>query len=315
MTNGANGAGGRDEVRQKDRTSNKYAAKKAASERLAAQRAAQAKAERRRNVLVAGGSTLGVIIVVVVIVVVGLATKKNGKSSGSGNPVVAASSTVTSAISAAATGTLSQASPDFSTISGPPTTITGDPLTGSGGLPQVLYVGAEYCPYCAATRWPLAVALARFGTFDNLKTTYSSDSDQAGPHTPTLSFYKSSYTSQYIDFAGLEQEDGVGKPLETLTSAQSKIFESLGGGAYPFIDFGGKWMQKGSSFNPSVLKGMTPDEVAKTLTDSSSTQGKTIQAGADVFTAIICQIDGGKPSDVCTAPSVTAAAKALNGGK
>jgi hypothetical protein len=309
----ANGANGRDESRQKDRTSSKFAAKKAASERLAAQRAAQAKAERRRNVLVAGGSTLGVIIVVVVIVVVGLATKKNS-GGGSGNAVVGASSAVTEGISAAATGTLSQSNPDFSTISGPPTTISGDPLTGAGGKPQVLYVGAEYCPYCAATRWPLAVALARFGTFDNLKTTHSADND-VDPHTPTLSFHGSSYTSQYVDFVGVEQEDGARKPLETATSAQTKLFESLGGGAYPFIDFGGKWMQKGGSFDPGLLKGMTPDEVAKTLADPSSKQGKAVQAGADVFTAIICDIDGGKPTDVCTAPSVTAAAKALNGGK
>ncbi len=309
----ANGANGRDEVRQKDRASNKYAAKKAATERLAAQRAAQQKAERRRNVLVAGGTTLGVIVVVVVIVVVGLVTKKNSPGSGSGNPVVGASSVVTNAISTAATSTLSQASPDFSAISGPPSKSTGNPLTGSGGNPQVLYVGAEYCPYCAATRWPLAVALARFGTFDNLKTTYSSDSDQAGPHTPTLSFYKSTYTSQYIDFTGIEQEDGVGKPLETLTSDQNQLFTSLGGGGYPFIDFGGKWIQKGTAYDPAVLKGMTPDDVAKALTDSNSKQGKAVQASADVFTAIICEIDGGKPGDVCTAPSVKAAETALNG--
>lgn len=312
MTDGANGAKGRDD-RQKDRASNKYAAKKAASERLAAQRAAQQKAERRRNVLVAGGSTLGVIIVVVVIVVVGLVSKKSSTSTGSGNAVVGASSTVTNGISTAATSTLSQASPDFSTVSGPPSTITGNPLTGSGGKPQVLYVGAEYCPYCAATRWPLAVALARFGTFDNLKTTYSSDTDQAGPHTPTLSFHGSSYTSQYIDFTGVEQEDGVGKPLETLTSAQNQLFTSLGGGGYPFIDFGGKWIQKGSAFSPTLLKGMTPDDVAKVLADPNSKQGKTVQASADVFTAIICEMDGGKPSDVCTAPSVTAAEKAITG--
>ena len=314
MANGANGANGRDEVRQKDRASSKYAAKKAATERLAAQRAAQQKADRRRNMLVAGGSTLGVIIIVVVIVVVGLVTKKSSTSSGSGNPVAGASTTVTDGISTAATSTLSQTSPDFSTISGPPAKITGDPLTGSSGKAEVLYVGAEYCPYCAATRWPLAVALARFGTFDNLKTTYSSDSD-VDPHTPTLSFYKSTYTSQYIDFVSVEQEDGAQKPLESLTSDQDKLFQSLGGGSYPFIDFGGKWMQKGSSYDPAVLKGMTPDDVAKTLADTSSKQGKTVQAGADVFTAIICEIDGGKPSDVCTAPSVTAAETALNGSK
>jgi hypothetical protein len=306
-------ADGRDETRQKDRTSNKYAAKKAASERLAAQRAAQQRAERRRNVLVAGGSTLGIIIVVVVIVVVGLTTKKNS-SSGGANAVVGASSAVTSGISTAATSN-SSAKPDFSTISGPPKSITGDALKGADGKPQVLYIGAEYCPYCAATRWPLAVALARFGTFDNLKTTYSADNDQAGPHIPTLSFHGSSYTSQYIDFVGVEHQDGAGKPLESLTDAQNTLFENLGGGAYPFIDFGGKWMQKGSAFDPNVLKGMTPDDVAKAITDPSTKAGKTVQAGADVFSAIICEMDGGQPSNVCTASGVTAAEAALNGGK
>src|SRR5215471_17073708 len=40
---------------------------------------------------------------------------------------------------------------------------SGAPLT-SGGKPEMLYIGAEYCPYCAAMRWSMAVALSRFGT-------------------------------------------------------------------------------------------------------------------------------------------------------
>jgi hypothetical protein len=32
----------------------------------------------------------------------------------------------------------------------------------------MLYIGAEYCPYCAAERWPLVMALSKFGTFSNL---------------------------------------------------------------------------------------------------------------------------------------------------
>jgi hypothetical protein len=181
-----------------------------------------------------------------------------------------------------------------------------------GGQPQVLYVGAEFCPFCAATRWPLAVALGRFGTFSNLKTTYSSDTDQSGPHTPTLSFYKSSYSSQYIDFVGIENADGLHQPLEPLTAEQNKLFTNLGGSNYPFIDFGGSWAQSGTSFDPKQLKGMTPQQVASAIGDPSSKVGKTIRAGADVFTAIICQMDGGKPAGVCTAAGVQAAKAALN---
>jgi hypothetical protein len=61
--------------------------------------------------------------------------------------------------------------------------VTGAPLT-SGGTPRVLYVGAGFCPYCAAVRWPLIVALSRFGTFSGLSTTRSAVTDGAGHPEP-----------------------------------------------------------------------------------------------------------------------------------
>src|SRR6202043_382420 len=50
-------------------------------------------------------------------------------------------------------------------------------LTASDGKPEILYVGAEYCPYCAAQRWAVVTALSHFGTFSGLGTTTSSASD------------------------------------------------------------------------------------------------------------------------------------------
>jgi hypothetical protein len=290
------------------RTSTKFAAKKAATERIAAARAAQAKANRRRNLMVAGGSTLAVVLVVGVIVAVGLSTKKKTPSGG-GNPVVAASSTVTSGLAAASK--LTSVRPDLSTVTGPPAHLTGATLTGSGGKPQVLYVGADYCPYCAVTRWPLTVALSRFGTFRNLTTTKSAANDQAGPNTPTLSYHGASYTSQYIDFVGLEQQDGLAKPLDSLSAAQNSLFENFGKGQYPFVDFGGKWMQSGASSLPATLAGLSPEDVANDIANTTSKPGAMVAAGADVFTAIICQLDGGKPANVCTAAGVATAATAL----
>lgn len=299
----------REETRQKERTSGKYAAKKA-GERLAAERAAQQRAERRRNVMVAGSATLAVMVVVAVIVVIGV-THKSGSNqpAGGGNPVVAAPSTVVDALGNVPA---TNASLDFSPLkAGLPTAASGAALTRNG-KPEVLYIGADYCPYCAATRWPLAVALSRFGTFKNMSTTYSSDTDVA-PHTPTLSFHKVDYTSQYIDFVGLEQLDGAQKPLDSVTKEQSQLLTKLGGGAYPFIDFGGKWVQHGSLYDPTMLAGMTPDQVAQSLNDASKKPSATIQAGADVYTAIICKLDGGQPSDVCSAAGVKGAETQLNG--
>lgn len=295
--------------RSPERVSTKYAAKRAASERIAAQRAAAARRERRRNILVVSASVAAVLVVVAALVTVGVLSKKSGGAKA--NPVDPAPANVIEAIQAAAK--LTSTTPDFTTIAGPPTALTGAPLT-SGGKPEVLYVGAEYCPHCANTRWPLAVALARFGTFSNLKVTYSSNTDSPA-HIPTLSFYQSSYSSPYLVFVGKEQADGLGRPLESLTSSEESLFSSIGESGYPFIDFAGKWAQKGDVFVPTLLSGMTIDEVAKAMSDPSTKAGKAILSAADVYTALICEATGNQPSNVCNAPGVKAAADALHGGK
>src|SRR6266852_5220447 len=50
-------------------------------------------------------------------------------------------------------------------------------LTGPNGKPEIFYFGAEFCPYCAAQRWSLVIALSHFGTFSKLPETYSSNLD------------------------------------------------------------------------------------------------------------------------------------------
>ncbi len=95
---------------------------------------------------------------------------------------------------------------------------------------MITYVGAEYCPYCAAERWALAVALSRFGTFSNLSGTHSSSSD-VYPDTQTLSFYGSTYSSPYLTFQPVEEAtnqlvDGTYQTLQTPTAAESKLLAS-----------------------------------------------------------------------------------------
>jgi hypothetical protein len=69
----------------------------------------------------------------------------------------------------------------------------GPPLT-IGGKPAIIFVSEESCPFCAAERWPLAVALSHFGTWSHLGTTRSSATDLY-PNTATLSFRAARYTS------------------------------------------------------------------------------------------------------------------------
>jgi hypothetical protein len=72
------------------------------------------------------------------------------------------------------------------------------------GKPRVVYLGAEYCPFCAAERWGMVNALSRFGKFKDLKITTSSSTDIPA-RISTLSFYGSKYDSPYIARTGREQ--------------------------------------------------------------------------------------------------------------
>src|SRR5260370_41807585 len=44
-------------------------------------------------------------------------------------------------------------------------------LLGPRGKPEFCYMGAEYCPCCAAERWAVVVALSRVGTFSKVNQT------------------------------------------------------------------------------------------------------------------------------------------------
>src|SRR5579884_3553457 len=118
---------------------------------------------------------------------------------------------------------------DIGNVTTKPIYIPSQPaLNGPNGKPEFFYFGAEYCPYCAAQRWSMLVALSRFGTFQNLSITTSSASDVYAS-TPTFSFYGSSYSSSYIDFVSVEtttnQPDGNGGyvTLETPTADEQQI--------------------------------------------------------------------------------------------
>ena len=203
-----------------------------------------------------------------------------------------------------------------------PKQITAPALT-QDGKPRLLYVGAEYCPYCAAERWPITVALSRFGAFTNLGSTASSSED-VYPSTPTLSFHGATYTSQYLSFTGVEtttnkRQGNSYEPLDSLTSADNAIvtkynappYISGQGGAIPFIDIGGTFVSAGASYSPQLLAGKTHEQVAAALKNPSDPIAQAVDGSANVFTAAICQVTGGKPGNVCGSAGVKAAAASL----
>jgi hypothetical protein len=284
-----------------------------AREKIAAQRAAARRSEIRKRAYLAGGSVVAVVAIVLVIVFVGLHKSSGGGSSNIPVTGVALPASVSTNVTTVPASTLDTVGAGSLSSGLPIKPASGATLT-SGGHPEMLYIGAEYCPYCAAMRWSMAVALSRFGTLSPLHGIYSSSSD-VDAHTATLTFYKSSYTSNYLTFTPVENETVTKAPLQNTTSAQLALWQKYGsspqGLGYPFIDIGNKYVITGPTYDPAVLKGLTWAQIAADLHNPSSAVAKAADGTANLITAAICKMTNGQPGSVCTSAAVTKASAAL----
>ena len=276
---------------------------RSARERIAAQQAAARKAEQRRRMLLIGGAVGLVIVIVVGFIVIKSLSKPPKQAGGNVLPASVASeitSVPASTLAKVGTGGLGAAS----TL--PLKPITNKPLT-AGGKPDMLYIGAEYCPYCGAMRWAMAVALGRFGTFGPLHGIHSSSTD-IYPNTPTLTFRHQKYSSKYLTFTPIENENEQQKVIQNPTKAQQALwvkYDSTSQGVgYPFIDFGNKIVLTGPLYNPQVLHGMTWAQVASALKNPNSTVAKNVNGAANYLTASICKMTNNTPSSVCSAAPI-----------
>jgi uncharacterized protein DUF929 len=196
---------------------------------------------------------------------------------------------------------------------GGPTHIPGTPLR-QGGKPLVVYVGAEFCPLCAAERWAMVAALARFGTFHNLGATHSSSID-SDPNTATFSFHKATYSSNYLALNTVELTTnqvvgGRYKLLEKPTALEQRLSQKYDPNSIPFV-YMGNYIITSASYTPDILQGLTMPQIATAMRDPSTSISQAILGTANNITAAICTQTGGNPADVCSSSGVAAAAKRL----
>jgi hypothetical protein len=290
-------------------------------ERIAAQRAAERRAERRRRILIASGSIIAVVAIVVAFIVV-KANSKPPASSASNGPTGAALASVVSDLTTVPASTTDKIGNGGGLVTVTPKAVTnGTPLTANG-KPEMLYMGAEYCPYCAAERWAMIQALSRFGTFSGLSTIHSAAANGAGqaepyPNTPTFTFHGSSYTSKYLTFTPVESQTNIPDTasggyttLETPTKDQAALLAkydvppyvpSGSQGAIPFIYFGGKYIIAGASYSPQVLSGLSWSKIASEVKNNpNGNVAKAILGTANYITAAICKMTGNEPASACT---------------
>jgi hypothetical protein len=294
------------------RTGDRPKGKEAAKPGRSSRKARQAEAERRRRrTRRAGLGAVGLVLAfVALVVVVALLRPKPSSQPSTGAGVVGTAVQQVPESTLNAVGAGSGVTPPLALAANTP------PLT-QDGKPQVLYVGAEYCPFCAAERWPLIVALSRFGTFENLGATSSSATDTF-PNTQTFSFHGSTYTSDYVAFDGVETETNTGQALDQPTAAQQALFQQYDAapytnqpGAIPFLMIGNRYVTIGAEYDPSILQGMTREQIVAALSDPTSPVARSIDGAANTITAAICQTTGGKPANVCSSPTITQVAGTL----
>lgn len=261
------------------------------------------------------------VVVAIVGTMVGLSLQDRGGTVAA--PDLGGTAKVIDAVTAVPAGALDTVGAGQG-INTPAAIDVGAPAVTNDGKPEILYIGAEYCPFCASQRWPLVIALSRFGTFSRLGLTTSSASD-VYPSTPTLSFHGSTYSSDAISFVAVETEtnqlaaSGVGyEPLETLTAEQQQLMKTYDvppytsqAGSIPFLLIGNRFVISGSSYPPDVLQGKTWQQIASALSDPTTPIAKQVLAAANMLTAAICEFTDGQPSTVCTAPGVTSAVASL----
>jgi hypothetical protein len=216
----------------------------------------------------------------------------------------------------------------------PPQALKGQPAltaTNASGkkVPEIVYVGAEYCPFCAAQRWSTIIALSRFGKWTGLGNMSSSSTDYA-PNTPTFTFVNAKYASSYLVFKGAEEYTNIPDPatnfyttLQKPTAQETALIKKYDTpkyvkgmttsqiGSIPFITFGNKFLVSGASYSPTALTGLTRSNIAAGLSNATSPVTQAIIASANEQTAAICTLTNQQPGSVCTSAGVKAADKAM----
>jgi hypothetical protein len=269
----------------------KQSTAQSARQKIDTQRAAGRPVAARRRALVAGGSVVAVLAVVIALIMVRLTESPARASAATADAAVAREITSIPAatFNAVGTGTATGLRP-----------ISGQPELTLDGKPELLFIGGQYCPYCAAERWAIAAALSRFGTLTGLQFIHSSPTDSY-PDTPTLSFDQARYASRYLAFAGVEwysERPDAATPtgyayLQQPTPQQAALFAKYGG-AFPFVDIGNRYLVPEAQYLPSALAGLSWAQVAAAMRDPSSPVARDIDGAANMIAAAISTLTHGR---------------------
>ena len=258
---------------------------------------------RRRNQKWLGFGSIAIVIVIVagfiLAKVTGVGSSPSSVSPAAGTPVAAA---LTRKLTSVSLSTLA-AAPTVGLQASPQS--IADPRLTAAGKPELLFVGAEFCPICATERWAMYVALSKFGTFSPPPgRIHSSVTDG---DIQTVTFYKTTFTSPYFTFTPVETTTNQPSgnyyvTLQTPTAAQMKLWQAHTSQSFPWLDFAGKSELTSAQLNPALLEGMSFDQIASAVGNNSTAIGSNVDAAAKVLIQTICStLTNSRPANVCLA--------------
>ncbi len=283
---------------------------------------------RPRTSLLTWGTVALVLVIVVVLVVIKITGGSSVSTPSAPAPPSAAPSAVVQGVThipSSVYNAVGIVSP-VATVT-PPAVLGGQPPLERDGKAEVVFVGNEFCPYCAAERWALVAALSRFGTFSGLDASQSG-SNEAFSSTPTFTFVGTHFKSKYVSTTLVEhygdQKNAAGtgyavlEPIppavRTLMARYDRATGPGQGPLLPFVDVGNRAVVTGGDFSPSILQQLTNTQIATALDDAKDPVTQAVVATANYLSAAVCEADGQRPVSVCTSTGVSAAASALGLG-
>jgi hypothetical protein len=271
---------------------------------------------------------LGLIIIAIILLGVLVAVRNHeNQTNGTSDvetitPAPASMLTALAHVPASISSAVGVTSPDYPTTA---PTATGNPslwqspTSGAGARPVVFFYGAEFAPYAAVQRWPLILALSRFGTFKQLGLMQSSAST-AFANLSTFTFWNVSYTSKYLILESVERYSSLNPTggrylgLQRPDARQAAAIANYGQTADTFAltDVANRYVLNGASFAPGVLAGLSQSQIAGDLATPASPLTQAVVTAANEITASICAVDNDKPGSVCDSRAVSAADQELN---
>ena len=265
------------------------------------------------------------VVVVVAVVAILVVTGQKNKPKSAYFPPATPSTQLLAQVTAHPTAVITKVgagSTAASSNANPWTKISGPFLT-SNGKPELLYLGAEYCPYCAGERWSMVNALSRFGTFTGLKLMKSSSTDVL-PSTNTFTMRSVKYTSPYLSFVPVEETNNIQQTLKTPTAQQQALASKYDtGGGIPFLDLANR-ATASIGYDVHVLRSdptngsstpLTWDQIGANLSNANSLSTQGIVGDANWTTAGICKITNNQPASACLVAPIPKLEKSLTFSK